>query len=79
MMLGVELLMDVLENWEWRYVVSSHFGNLKKIMQKYELGAFQKHDFMHMACIILLAAQWKQIPVPTRFRNITQTRIKHLH
>lgn len=25
MMHGVELLMDVLENWEWRYVVSSHF------------------------------------------------------
>lgn len=26
MMLGVELLMDVLENWEWRYVVSSKFS-----------------------------------------------------
>lgn len=48
MMPGVELRMDALENWEWRYVVSSYFHIFLEIKWCKNIdfrATSKKHDY----------------------------------
>ena len=46
MMHGVELLMGVRENWEWRYVVSSAFNTIEEKVELSGKDAVWFYDCM---------------------------------